>query len=450
MKVVLDITRLLRRSSQATPTGIDRVELAYLRYFLESPTYKGQVAFVARMRGTSWYLDTITVAGLAEALAVRWRSSQARITQRELSKIESFLGFGSGALSSLESRAPVRSEVEALRVPARRLLSPANLLPLINRPRLAGGAVYLNVSHEGLQSTGRLRRRGLQPVYLVHDLIPITHPEFVRPGDDRKHEVRMQAVLASGEAVVCNSQHTLSELKRFASRSNMPMPSSIVSPLGIETEFGDGSADLPDCDPFFLAIGTIEPRKNHLLLLNAWRHLVEKLGPEAPKLVIVGRRGWENENVIDIIERGRSLGAHVLECNRLPDAHLRSLMKKARAVLFPSFVEGYGLPLLEALALRVPVICSSLQTFTEVAGPVPQYLDPIDGLGWARMIQDYAKPDSALRAAQLERLEAARVPRWADHFRVVDELIRDIVPPSAVKAGRLNRAASIFAQTTRL
>lgn len=437
MKVVLDITRLLQRAAQLTPTGIDRVELAYVRHFLDSRPYQGHVAFVARVRGASWFLNVDTVSSFANATALRWKWSQARITRQELGTIERFLAVASGSLMSLPAGAPPRSSIPGLQVKGKRLFSPASYLPLIRRPKLSSGAVYLNVSHEGLKTAGGVRRQGLRPVYLVHDLIPIVHPEFVRPGEDKQHEVRMQTVLASGDATICNSQHTLDQLAEFAKRSKMPLPQSFVCPLGIEEEFGTHEYAPISSHPFFLAIGTIEPRKNHLVLLHAWRYLVEKLGPNAPKLVIVGRRGWENENVIDIIERCQSLGAHVLECNRLPDAHLRWLMKGARAVLFPSFAEGYGLPLFEALALQVPVICSNLPTFIEVAGATPHYLDPIDGLGWARLIEEYAKPDSKLRESQVRQLKSVSVPRWSDHFLVVEDIVNKVLSERKEETPRL-------------
>ncbi|WGD30506.1 glycosyltransferase family 1 protein [Ancylobacter sp. WKF20] len=435
MKVVLDITRLLRRSNQRTPTGIDRVELAYARHLLSSPAYKDKAAFVARLRASTWYLDADTVSSFVDTLALRWKLSEGRVTKRELFAIERFLGQPTGVLANLEPPAPLRSGLPDILPPLRRLFSPVNLLPRLLRRRNSDGAVYLNVSHEGLNSVNGMRSmaRGhrMKPMFLVHDLIPLTHPEYVRPGDAEKHEMRMRTVLTSANAIVCNSRHTMGELNAFAERYRLPVPETVVSPLGIEDEFDDGPMENVTTHPFFLTIGTIEPRKNHLVLLHAWRVLVEKLGPKAPKLIIVGRRGWENENVVDIIERCRKLGDHVLECNRLPDAHLRWLMRQSRGVLFPSFAEGFGLPLFEALALRVPVICSELDVFRDIAGDAPRYLDPIDGLGWARTIEEYADPHSPDRAAQFAKLAQLSVPRWRDHFSVIDRLIDGVAEPSS-------------------
>ena len=107
----------------------------------------------------------------------------------------------------------------------------------------------------------------------------------------------------------------------------------------------------------------------------------------------------------------------------MPDAEAHALLRSARAVLLPSFAEGYGLPLAEGLARGVPALCSDLPALREVGRQVPEYLDPLDGLGWMRAIIDYAAPDSPRRDAQLERLRLWRPPSWNQHMADVLELV---------------------------
>jgi len=285
------------------------------------------------------------------------------------------------------------------------------------------GSFYLNVGHTGLDKPGHaawVRRTQVRAVYFLHDLIPLTHPEYCRPGEPDKHRERMRSLLSLGQGVIANSQQTLAELARFAnSTGHDVMAPSLVAPLGIDA-VAEGSAESPSATPYFVTVGTIEGRKNHLLLLNLWADLARTLGPLCPRLVIIGQRGWECEQAIDMIERCAAIQGHVVELPQCPDAELVTYMRGARALLFPSFVEGYGLPLVEALACGTPVIASDLGVFRELAGNIPDYLSPLDGLGWRDRVLDYAAPDSALRAAQLARLEGWVPPTWEAHFSLVD------------------------------
>jgi len=141
--------------------------------------------------------------------------------------------------------------------------------------------------------------------------------------------------------------------------------------------------------PYFVVLSTIEPRKNHWFLLQMWRRLVETMGDSAPRLVIIGQRGWECENVAYMLERSEKLKGFVFEYSNCTDEELATYLHHAQALLFPSFAEGYGMPLVEALAFGVPVIASDLPVFREVAGEIPEYVDPLDGKRWAELVKEY-------------------------------------------------------------
>ena len=155
----------------------------------------------------------------------------------------------------------------------------------------------------------------------------------------------------------------------------------------------------------------------------------EFLGPDkTPELILVGRRGWENEMVLDLLDRTPRFAGLVKEQSRVPDQALRALMTGARALLMPSFAEGYGLPVAEALAQGTPVIASTLPALREAGGFVPEYLDPLDGTGWIEAILEYTNPASPRRQAQLARLCAWRAPSWDVHLHdaldFIDEVCR--------------------------
>jgi glycosyltransferase involved in cell wall biosynthesis len=192
-------------------------------------------------------------------------------------------------------------------------------------------------------------------------------------------------------------------------------------------------------------LGTIEPRKNHLLLLNLWTRLASTV-PAPPRLLVIGARGWENEQVVDMLERSRRLRGLVEEHNGLSDAKVGALLHGARALLLPSFAEGFGLPVAEALGSGVPVICSDIPAFREVGRDVPEYLDPLDLRAWSDAVLDYTNPESGRRAAQLRRLQEWRVPRWADHFSTVEQLLGELDartrPPVSATAGAVRAGGS--------
>jgi glycosyltransferase involved in cell wall biosynthesis len=360
------------------PTGVDRVSLAYVRYFAE------EARAMVRFRG--------------KCLVLRPEPSRR--------------------MFSLILEPP-----DAFGWNVKNLVGQAYLS--LRWDQDTRDAFLLNTGHSGPEQTlylNRLKRMGLKPLFMVHDLIPIAHPEYCRPGEAEKHAVRIGNVLRCAHGIVTNSRHTIEELRRHARKVHLPMPPAEVSLLA-SPELPPPAPVPPIRPPYFVTIGTIEPRKNHWLLLQLWRKLVERHGPDAPRLVVIGQRGWECENVVDLLERCERLRGFVTELPNCSDAELSTYLHHAQALLFPSFAEGYGLPLIEALTLGVPAIVSNLPVFREVAGSIPEFLDPLDGLGWMRTIQNYSVPKSVARAAQLDRMQSFVPPTWQTHFKVIERFM---------------------------
>jgi len=378
--VLIDISRLLGRAAKGRlPTGVDRVGLAYL---------------------ARWG---------AGAQAVLQMGSWRRLVPAAQSQ----------ALFALVQRPPADFVWRLMSLIARACLPPWPAHDVRGRV-----AFYLGHSELDRPGFGAwLKRTRQRPVFFVHDLIPITHPEYCRPGGTAEHTRRMRLALELGAGVVANSQATLAGLAAFAQAQGLRMPPAVVALLAPAALPAPDESTPPLAEPYFVVLGTIEPRKNHVLLLTLWRELVARLGPDAPHLVVIGQRGWECENAADLLERCEVLRSHVHEVPHCPDEQLARYLKHARALLFPSFTEGYGMPLAEALQAGTPVVASSLQVFKEIAGDVPEYLSPLDGLGWLDAITAYAVPDSPRRQAQLQRMRSLALPTWDAHFEQVQRLL---------------------------
>jgi glycosyltransferase involved in cell wall biosynthesis len=251
----------------------------------------------------------------------------------------------------------------------------------------------------------------------------MTHPEYVRSWAPARHARYIAQLAQSASVILTNSKYTLDSLTGLATTHNMRFPRSVVAPLGVGDAFRARPARHGSAKPYFAFISTIEPRKNHVMLLQVWQRLVKQHGETAPKLVLVGARGWQNESVLGLLNQGTDLKNHVIECNNVSDETLVALIANARATLLPSHVEGYGLPLAESLSLGTPVLCSDLPPYFEIAGNIPEYIDPMAGKGWARLIMDYAAERSERRTAQLERMAKFRAPRWSDHFATLETVL---------------------------
>jgi len=282
--------------------------------------------------------------------------------------------------------------------------------------------LYLNIGHTGLDQPGFrawVGDTGVRPIYLVHDLIPITHPEFCRAGERDRHLARMRTVLATAAGVIGNSRATIDELAAFAAAEGVASPPTVAAWLGTTPLPRPANVEAPD-RPTFLVVGTIEGRKNHLLLLRIWTSLVQRLGERALRLLVIGQRGWEAEQAIDILDHSEVLKGSVVEVGHCNDEQLANHFASARALLFPSLAEGFGLPLVEALSVGTPVIASDLEAFREIGLGIPDLLDPLDAPAWERAILDYAEDDSDARRQQLSRMTGYEAPSWDAHFAGVD------------------------------
>ena len=119
---------------------------------------------------------------------------------------------------------------------------------------------------------------------------------------------------------------------------------------------------------------------------------------------------------------------------RCNDAELANYLHHAQALLFPSFVEGYGMPLIEALAAGVPVVASNLAVFREFAKDIPDYADPLDPQRWLALIREYSSPTSAQRAAQVKRMRLFQIPTWDQHFALLESLLLQLESGNRVSA----------------
>jgi glycosyltransferase involved in cell wall biosynthesis len=373
-------------------TGVDRVELAYLARFLDDDT--PCFGFVRTAFG---YL-LLDRAGL-EAVQVRLEGRHSWGRADFLSRyLRGRTDVGKRAEADFRRLAIARAAPWRL----------SSMLENIPKP-----CRYFNVGHSNLTTRvlSSLKRAGVEINALVHDVIPLEYPQFQRPGTVAPFRDKLKCVQNWANLVIYNSADTQHRAEAQMAAWGQ-VPKSIVAHLGTVRPIPDLSAlpdGLPPEQPYFVIVGTIEPRKNHAFLLDIW----EKLGPDAPLLLICGSRGWNNEAVFERLDRMTADGP-IREIPNLSDAALAALVQHASGALFPSLAEGFGLPPLEALLLETRVLCNDLGVLREFLGYMPVYASVFDEYQWLKVIQAWAEtPEMENNPKGFEG------PTWDDHFNKV-------------------------------
>ena len=237
-------------------------------------------------------------------------------------------------------------------------------------------------------------RAGVPVVLTVHDLAILRAPEVFPRWHRLYGRVGLERVMRAADAIVAVSEFTRGETIELA---RVPAERIRVVPHGVDPVF---TASGPRADgDYVLAVATLEPRKN----LGRAVEAVREAGIE---LRVVGARGWGDVEVDGWV-------------GEIPDAELAALYRGARCLLYPSLYEGFGLPVLEAMACGTPVVTSVGTAMEEVAGGAALLIDPLDVAAIAGGVHEASRRHDELAAAGLAR---AREFTWQRSAQAVVEL----------------------------
>ncbi len=390
---MLDLTRLISRVGRGALTGVDRVEMAYLMRLARDDTPLWGIVHTAQF---DYVFDPNGMAKLCDKITGKtpWGAMDLR------------------ALLRFKQSAAQKSVQSDLRRLAHKYVPIGQYSSLFSE--VPKGIRYFNVGHSHLDANLFAVLHDECDAHisvLVHDVIPLTHPQFQRAGSVEKFEAKMLAVSRGADRVIYNSADSQAQAVNWMAKQGRVVP-SVVAHLGV-TVAAPSSVQIRGLDqnrPYFVVIGTIEPRKNHALLLDIWADMPLE---DRPQLVIIGARGWNNAAIFAQLDRQID---DVLEVGTLRDGEIAQLLQGAAGLLFPSLVEGFGLPPAEAALLGTPVVCNDLPVYREFLGDYPIYAEVNDRYLWLKtitMLSDQAKTGDKPRQA------AGNLPNWNEHFNLV-------------------------------
>lgn len=413
MRIFYDVTRLLDRVNAPTPTGIDRVDIKYAFFILNNDKYEANFVF---LKNNIFYLcESNFIKKILHSLNARW-----------------ILGVKDGeklpGINDVTLKYTVKNKsTDKLGDP--RFVDSGlfhKLVSSVNKP-----GVYLNFSHHGVGQVDSYyifkTLGGLKIGFYLHDIIPIDYPEYVKEGDELTHQKRVLAMVDFGDVIFVNSEYTKERLLDNCIFMKREAPSIYVLQIGVEKSFLNLlPEDFPEelgylkLNDYFIYVGTIEPRKNHLMLLNLWRSYFNKTS--SPKLVLLGKRGWNNQAVFDILDRSKNIKNNVVELSGVSDGLMISLILGSKGVVFPTFVEGWGMPLVEALSLHVPVLAADIPSLREAGQGKALYIDPLDAIGWKKQLLRLLEDKEFAREVVSEQ-NGFSPPQWESAFEEFDRVL---------------------------
>ncbi len=322
---------------------------------------------------------------------------------------------------------PFQQSFEVVICPTRNeLLSKQFWFPRILR------RLRLDVIHYPTFPPPYLRLSSPRTVMTFYDAGPWRYPQAQTLHGRLYFRTLLSHGIRSCERAVTLSKHAKSEIGHFL--GNHYLPKISIAPGAVRAEFGQIVSDtrkqkvrvdhqLPDS--YFLTVATVEPRKNLPTLFDAYTRLKQQLGQACPALVVVGRKGW---NCDDILRYMTTLQENVYFLDHISDQDLIAVYQMATCFIFPSLYEGFGLPVIEAMTAGCPVITTTSSSLPEVAGDAALLVDPLNTGEMARAMQRVLQ-DTAL---QQRMIAAGRVQAACFSWEETARIYRDAYITAAV------------------
>lgn len=265
------------------------------------------------------------------------------------------------------------------------------------------------------------REVGFKLIFTVYDLIPVYAPHFFGPGFGGHYSRYLMNTISSSDALLSISQHTTKDLRHFMTELLIPEVPIINFRLGdnpLDVVGNQGPSPDIEAGNYVLAVGTVEVRKNHQALYLAWE-LAAKEGIDLPQLVIVGKPGWNVSDLLYDISANPLVNTKIKIVSGIDDATLGWLYQNCILTVYPSWYEGWGLPVAESLHFGKVCVSSNASSMPEIGGDLVEYCSPYEPRDFMNAIHSFVTEPKKLEKAEKNISRKYRSVTWEESFQEI-------------------------------
>jgi hypothetical protein len=289
------------------------------------------------------------------------------------------------------------------------------------------GGIWLGTFIEDLEECKRKKKFKL--IHFAFDMIPSIFPGYVVDWLPKAFTNYQKRVFSISEGILAISESTANDVKSFMMLHKIHNPVKIeVVRIGeeINTDKRVGERPLKELvgEDFILSVSTIEARKNHASFFYVMKEAKQR-GIKLPKIVIVGMNGWHTENILYMMKHDADASKEILILNEIDDGQLSWLYKNCLFTAFPSFYEGWGMPIAESLSHGKLCLSSNTSSMPEIAGDLIDYFSPYDTGSMLDCIEKYLQPVERKKKEDLIKRNY-RSTSWNAMYEKVDQFVQDI------------------------
>jgi glycosyltransferase involved in cell wall biosynthesis len=250
-------------------------------------------------------------------------------------------------------------------------------------------------------------------VAMVHDLSPLIYPETFEEDFPRRFKKCIDKQASISDLLIMYSDSTIKDFNKFYFEAGNRKIKKIKIGDVVE-EIKSFPSDKSYDFEYILFVSTLQPRKNHAILLWVWRKLIENYGDACPVLMLVGKNGYGVDDFIYAVEKNPELNRKIIIKGQVNDANLNTLYRDCLFTIYPSLYEGWGLPIAESLSRGRLCLVAKNSSMVEIADDMVEYIDPLDSGDIYRKIKKFIDNRNLLKERERYISENYKPTRWID------------------------------------